>query len=151
VRDQERSTLKVVHFLNASTVKIVSGGQVATLRVGDRFSDWTFMGVAAGTHNSAILEDFTDQTRHLLVVDTKGVRLNRPKSLELTSQDARTLYLGHTLDEIKSSSSDLLADQILVGADDPAYDEVASDEESAAIPCDNRAPTFARYCALALE
>ena len=89
------------------------------------------------TAPSAIFEDFTQQTGHLLILDTRGIRLDLPKSLELTSSDSAKLYLGHRLQEVIGSPSDLLADQILSRAGDPDYDEVAS-----VFPPIRRMPTY---------
>ena len=54
-----------------------------------------------------------------LFVNSKGIHVDLPKSLEPTSQDPAKLYLGHTLDEVINSPSDLLADQILATAKEP--------------------------------
>jgi hypothetical protein len=69
-----------------------------------------------GRPRIAILEDFSSQTGHLLFVNSKGIHLDLPKSLEPTSHDPTKLYLGHTLDEVINSPTDLLADQILAKA-----------------------------------
>lgn len=121
--------IRIVRFPSASTVEISEGGQTTVLKTGDRLGNWTLMqviGSASNASHAAILEDFSSQAGHLIVVDKSGVHLDLPKSLEPTSQDPAKLYLGHTLAEVMDSPSDLLGDQILSRGGDPDYDEVAS-------------------------
>ncbi len=73
----------------------------------------------------AVLEDFTTQSGHLAIVDTSGIRFDLPKSLEPTWADPAKLYLGHSLDQVINSPSDLLGDEILSHPGDPDYDAVA--------------------------
>ncbi len=73
----------------------------------------------------AVLEDFEHQDGHLLFVDTRAVQIDLPKSLEPTFADPGSLYLGHTIDEIMHSASDLLGNQILSKRGDPDYEEIA--------------------------
>ena len=56
----------------------------------------------------------------------KWCELDLPKSAEPTSADPKTLYLGHTLEDLKDSPADLLGDQILSKPGDPDYTEVAA-------------------------
>jgi hypothetical protein len=74
----------------------------------------------------AILENFTRQRGHVLVVDNAGVQIDLPKSLEPTFADPSILYRGHTLQEVMDSRTDLLGDEILSKPGDPEYDEVAA-------------------------
>ncbi|MBI3475300.1 MAG: hypothetical protein HY010_06185 [Acidobacteria bacterium] len=120
--------IKVLRFAGPSAAGILFQGQPSLVHVGERLGEWTLMEIASdakGVPASAILEDFTSQTGHLLVVDLRGVRLDLPKSLESTSEDPAKLYLGHTLAEIMNSASDLLGDQILAKRGDPDYEEIA--------------------------
>jgi len=45
------------------------------------------------SHGYAILEDFTDQTGHLVLLDKSGIRLDLSKSLEPTSSNPKKRYL----------------------------------------------------------
>ena len=120
--------IKVMRFADPSTVEVVWNGQTSLLHIGDLCGPWTLMeviGDVSPAYRSAVFEDFSRQTGHLLIVDAHGVRLDLPKSLEPTA-DSPQLYLGHTLQEVINSPSDLLGDQILSRPGDPDYDEVAS-------------------------
>ena len=132
--------IKILRFPSASSVEVSEGGEKSILQIGERLGKWTLMevtGDAAGAPESAILEDFSSRVGHLLVVDTQGLRLDLPKSLEPTSQDPTKLYLGHSLTSVMNSASDLLGDQILSNPEDPDYDEVAS-----VFPPIQRMPTY---------
>jgi hypothetical protein len=132
--------IKVVRFLDGSSAEISVDGHAAVVRVGGRTGNWALMEIAGADARKSefvILEDFTSQTGHLLVVDTNGVRLDLPKSAEPTSAAPATLYLGHSLEEIKNSASDLLGDQILSKHGDPDYDEVAG-----VLPPISKMPTY---------
>jgi hypothetical protein len=121
--------IKVIRYRDNNSAEIFANGQASPLHTGERLGPWSLMAIVDDDRSKpafVILEDFSQQTGHLLFVDQKGVRLDLPKSLEPTSQDPANLYLGHTLDEIVNSPTDLLADQILAKPGDPNYDEVAS-------------------------
>jgi len=133
--------LEVAHYVDRNTVEISDNGQTSSLHTGDRFGNWSLMAMVDDEHSKpafVILEDFSQQTGHLLFVDTNGIRLDLSKSLEPTSQGPSRLYLGHTLDDIINSPNDLLADQILAKPGDPDYNEVAS-----VFPPIRRIPTYA--------
>jgi hypothetical protein len=121
--------VKVARFLANSQVELVVGGNRATLHLGEHLGSWTFVELvpekSAEFPKYAVLEDFEHQDGHLLFVDTRGVQIDLPKSLEPTSTDPGSLYLGHTVDEIMNSASDLLGDQILSKPGDPDYEEIA--------------------------
>ncbi|HKW30803.1 MAG TPA: hypothetical protein VJT54_15835 [Verrucomicrobiae bacterium] len=121
--------VKVVRFLANSQIELVAGGNKATLQLGEHLGPWTFVGLVPGksaeSPKYAVVEDFTHQDGHLLFVDTRAVQVDLPKSLEPTSADPGSLYLGHTLDEIMNSASDLLGNQILSEPGDPDYQEIA--------------------------
>jgi len=121
--------IKVTRFVDTSSAEISADGKTAVVHVGDRLGRWTLMGVTgdgSGSPTVAIVEDFSSRTGHLLMVDTQGIRLDLPKSLERTSEDPAKLYLGHGLQEVINSDSDLLADEILARPGDPDYDTIAS-------------------------
>ena len=127
--ESESIKIKVLQFVDASTVKVSDGGPAHVLHVGEQLGSWTLMEAindASQDAQFAVFEDFISQTGHLLVLDTHGVKLDLPKSAEPTSQDPAKLYLGHSLEEVVNSPSDLLGDQILSRPGDPDYDEVAS-------------------------
>lgn len=124
-----RVDLRVVRFLPDSRIEVASREQEATLGAGERFGVWTFLEVVPGPNEKpqyAVLENFEQQDGHLLFVDTVGVQLDLPKSLETTSSDPRSLYMGHTIDSIMNSPTDLLGDAILSHPGDPDYEQVAA-------------------------
>ena len=80
--------LRATRFPSDSSVEISAGGDSSVLYIGDRLGKWTLMEITAGPHHApgyAIVEDFTDQTGHLVFVAKSGVRLDLSKSLEPTS------------------------------------------------------------------
>ena len=121
--------VKIARFLANSQIELVAGGNKATLRLGEHLGSWTFVelvpGKSAESPKYAVLEDFEHQDGHLLFVDTRAVQIDLPKSLEPTFADPGSLYLGHTVDEIMNSTSDLLGNQILSKRGDPDYEEIA--------------------------
>jgi len=136
----ERPQIKLLRFPNASSAEISLDGRSSVLHINERLGNWTLMQLIPGAPDhpaTAILEDFSTHTGHLLVVDQRGVQLDLPKSAEPTSNDPAKLYLGHTLKEVVDSSTDLLANEILSRNGDPDYDEVA-----AVFPPIRRMPTY---------
>jgi hypothetical protein len=121
--------LQVSHFLDASSVEVISGAQKVRLHLGDHVGDWTLMEVinapAGNTPPYAVLEDFAHHDGHMVFVNAQGVQIDLPKSSEPTSADRSTLYGGHTPDEVYDSAPDLLGNQILAKPGDPDYEEVA--------------------------
>ena len=120
--------LKVISTTPTGEVEVSLEGERATLRKGQRVGIWTLMAViTAGEHQRfAVFEDFTDKKGHIVFVDTKGVQVDLPKSLEPTFADPASLYRGHTLQEVMNSDRDLLGEEILSQPGDPDYDEVAA-------------------------
>jgi len=130
--------LRVLRFPTNASVEISVDGRAEQFHAGDQIGKWTLMAVLPNsTVPAAILEDFTQPLGHLLVLDTRGARLDLPKSMEPTSQDPAALYLGHTLNEVINSASDLLGDEILSRPGDPDYDEIAR-----VFPPIRRMPTY---------
>lgn len=123
-----RPELRVASFLGSSEVQLTTGGNTTKLHPGERIGDWTFIEVVEGENKPryAVVENFTRQDGHILYVDTQGVQIDLPKSLEPTSADPQRLYMGHTIDSIFNSPTDLLGGQILSKPGDPQYDEVAA-------------------------
>jgi hypothetical protein len=113
---------KLLRSLDDTQVELSDGAIRQLVRRGDRFGTWTVMDVA---HESAVLEDFTRRDGHVLFVNARGVQLDLPKTLEPTTVDPKTLYLGHTLAEVSGSANDLLGKQLLDRPGDPDYTEVA--------------------------
>jgi len=118
---------RISRFLTASSIELSSAGSKTTLQLGERTGPWTLMEIVSSPSSSsyAILEDFQHQNGHILFIDLKGVRLDLPKSSEPTSTDPKTLYAGHTFDEIANSPTDLLSSEILSKPGDPNYEEIA--------------------------
>ena len=118
-----------VRFLSAAQIELSDGAKTTVLRLGEHAGHWTFVevvpGEPGGAPQYAVLEDFTRQDGHIIFVDARGVQIDLPKSLEGTSGDPGKLYLGHTIDAIMNSPTDLLGDQILARPGDPDYDEIA--------------------------
>ncbi len=132
--------LKALRFPTPSSVEVSSEGAKSVLHTGDRLGRWTLMAVidaAVRNGHLAIFEDFTSQTGHITVLAQNRMLLDLPKSLEPTSQDSAKLYLGHTLQEVINSPSDLLGNEILSRPGDPDYDEIAS-----VFPAIRRMPTY---------
>lgn len=136
----ENPEIKLLRVPDKSTAEISVDGQAAQLHLGERSGRWTLMQIIddiARRSQAAVLEDFSTQSGHIVLVEHNGVRLDLPKSLEPTSQGAGKLYLGHTLSEIENSASDLLGNEILSRPGDPDYDEIAS-----VFPPIRRMPTY---------
>ncbi len=132
--------LKVLRFPNLSSVEVSWEGATSVLHTGDRLGPWTLMEVIDGAvpnANLAIFENFTSQTGHITVLAESRMLLDLPKSLEPTSQDPAQLYLGHTLQDVINSPSDLLGNEILSRPGDPDYYEIAS-----VFPAIRRMPTY---------
>jgi len=133
--------ITVVWFPDASSAEVSVNGHTALVHVGEQLDhSWTVMEIVppdAGSRGFVILENFTSQTGHLLVVDGKGVRLDLPKSLEPTFDDPAKLYLGHSLQDVIGSASDMLADEVLARPGDPDYDDIAS-----VLPTIRRMPSY---------
>jgi len=119
------SRIKVARFLRDSQIELIEGEHKKRMHRGERFGAWTLMDVLGGATPYAVLEDFEHKDGRILFVDTDGVRAALSKSLESTRADAKTLYLGHSAQEIAASASDMLGRQILGQPGDPAYAEVA--------------------------
>ena len=121
--------IKALRFPGQSSVELFLDGHTSVLHVNERLESWTLMELIPSTSNhpaTAILEDFSTYTGHLLVVDQRGIQLDFPKSAEPTSNDPAKLYLGHSLKEVIDSPTDLLGNEILSRNGDPDYDEIAS-------------------------
>ena len=112
-----------------STAEFFIHGQTVILETGSRTGPWTLVALLPPTGSnesgSAVLEDYSVPDGHLIFVDQSGIRVDLSKSSEPTSADPSTLYLGRSLEEIKSSADDLLARQILSAPGDPRYEDVA--------------------------
>lgn len=121
--------IRAVRFPDASSVVLTDGTSTSAIHVGARFGSWTLMSVAAGrstAYPSAVIEDFSSQTGHLMIVDQGGIRLDLGKSLDPTwSVDPAKLYLGHALRDVINSPNDLLGDAVLSRPGDPDYDAIA--------------------------
>lgn len=74
----------------------------------------------------AVLEDFSHADGRMIFAGMKGVQLSLPKSSESTTEDLSKLYLGHTLEQVMQSPTDLLGNEILAKPADPDYAEVAA-------------------------
>jgi len=122
--------IKLLGVSPSGVAEVSLAGQRYTIREGEAAGDWTFMGVVRSPADTriryAVLEDFTRQQGHIVFVDSGGVQIVLPKSLEPTFADPSTLYRGHTLQEVMNSHHDLLGDEILSKSGDPQYDEVAA-------------------------
>ena len=132
--------IKALRFPTSSTVEISLGGHTSVLHMNERLGNWTLMELIPSTPDhpaTAILEDFSSYTGHLIVVDQRGVELDLPKSGEPTSNDPTKLYLGHSLKEVIESNTDLLGNEILARDGDPDYDEISS-----IFPPIRRMPTY---------
>jgi hypothetical protein len=120
------SDLKVTSFLSDTRVELTSGRTKSIVARGERFGSWTFMEVVRNDKPFVVLEDFQNKDGRMLFVDSDGVRLDLRKTLEPSTADPKSLYLGHTLNVVLASDTDLLAKEILAKRGDPTYDEVAA-------------------------
>lgn len=116
---------QLVRVLSDSRVEISDGKTRKTLRRGERLGAWTVMEVISGARPCAVVEDFEHRDGHMLFIDAEGVRLDLAKTLESSRADPDKLYLGHSLEQIAESTSDVLGSQILASASEPEYDEIA--------------------------
>lgn len=121
--------LEISRFLGPSSVEVVLDQKKTEVKVGERLGDWTLQQVlydrAGKTVSYAVFEDFAHRDGHIKFVTLHGVQIDLPKSSEPTSAEPGSLYLGHTLDEIRNSTSDLLGNEVLAKEGDPEYEEVA--------------------------
>lgn len=120
------SRLKVARYLDQASVELVDGRTRSIVARGARFGPWTLMEVVSGSRPFVVLEDFQNRDGRLLVVDASGVTTTLGKTLEPSSVDPKTLYLGRTLEQVSASDNDVLANDILARAGDPQYETVAS-------------------------
>jgi len=75
--------LKVVHFRVPDSAEMTDGRTTSTVHIGARFGNWTLMAIAnepLSPDHFVVLEDFTTQTGHLAIVDTRGTRFDLPKT-----------------------------------------------------------------------
>jgi hypothetical protein len=119
---------KVISISGSRMVTADWGGKETRIETGRSVGKWSLMGVVRGAPSGqlAVFEDFSQTNGHLLFVDTKGVKLDSPKSSEPTCADLKSLYRGHSLEEVFQSERDLLGDEILAQPRDPDYAEVAA-------------------------
>ncbi|MBS1803107.1 MAG: hypothetical protein JST28_07045 [Acidobacteria bacterium] len=120
--------LKLLRLLEADSAELTDGRTTSSVHVGARFANWTLMAIAgepSSPDHFAVLEDFTTQTGHLVVIDTHGIRFDLPKTAEPTWADPAKLYNGHKLEEVINNPSDLLGDEVLSRPGDPDYDTIA--------------------------
>ena len=120
--------LKLLRLPDSNSAELTDGRTRSVVHVGARFKNWTLMSVAgepSSTDRFAVLEDFTTQTGHLVIVGSRGTRLDLPKSAEPTWADPAKLYNGHKLEDVINSPSDLLGDEVLSHPGDPDYDTIA--------------------------
>ena len=126
----DQPPIKLLGVSPSGEAEVSLAGQHYTIREGEAAGDWTFMGLVRSRTDQkvryAVLEDLTQQRGHIVFVNSGGVQINLPKSLEPTFADPSTLYRGHTLQEVMNSQHDLLGDEILSKSGDPQYDEVAA-------------------------
>ena len=104
------------------------GGKETRIETGQSVGQWSLMALVRGVPDGrlAVFEDFSQTNGHLLFADTKGVKLDLPKSSEPTRADLKSLYRGHSLEEVFRSERDLLGEEILAKPGDPDYAEVAA-------------------------
>jgi hypothetical protein len=119
---------KVIGFSGSGMVTADWGGKETRIETGQSVGKWTLMAVVRGAVGGglAVFEDYSQTNGRMLFVDTKGVKLELPKSSEPTRADPKSLYRGHSLEEVFQSGRDLLGDEILAQPRDPDYAEVAA-------------------------
>jgi hypothetical protein len=121
---------RVTRFIDQSSLEIAVDGQKATLHVGEHAGDWTLMQIVEATADRvgkyAVMEDFAHLDGRMIFVGMSGIKLDLPKRSERTDEDPAQLYLGHTLDQVRNSATDLLGDEILSRPGDPVYSDIAA-------------------------
>ena len=120
--------LKLLRLPDSNSAELTDGRTRSVVHVGARFKNWTLMSVAGEPSSAdrfAVLEDFTTQTGHLVIVGSRSTQLDLPKSAEPTWADPAKLYNGHKLEDVINSPSDLLGDEVLSHPGDPDYDTIA--------------------------
>jgi hypothetical protein len=86
--------LRVARFVSDSRVELVDGDTTATVGRGERFGAWTLVEIVPGASRAAVLEDFSVADGRIVFVDTTGVRMDLPKSLEPTAARRRASTVG---------------------------------------------------------
>ncbi len=119
------SALRLVQLIGDDAAVIADGARQTTVRRGERFGDWTLMETVPADGGFVVLEDFTRLDGRMLVVDAQGVRLDLPKTAEITADETGGLHLGHSRAEVAASDGDLLGRVVLGGDADPDYETVA--------------------------
>ncbi len=119
---------KVTRISSEGPMVVSWAGKEVRLERGQRVGNWSLMAVvrAPSNHRLAVFEDFTQPNGRLLFVDEEGVKVDLPKSLEPTWADPKSLYHGHSLEEVVKSERDLLGEEVLAQAGDPEYTNVAA-------------------------
>lgn len=118
--------LEVTAFPGVGEVRVNWQGQSSVVKKGQTAGPWTLMAVPGTAQGrSAVFEDFTQKTGHILIVQPGRVMKDLPKSLEPAFAEPSTLYHGHTLNEVVNSESDLLGGEVLSRPGDPDYDDIA--------------------------
>jgi hypothetical protein len=120
------ASIKLARIADESTVDITQGRTTSSVRRGQRLGDWTLMEIVPSSSPYVVLEDFSRKDGRMLFVTTNGITTSLPKTLEPSTVDPRTLYLGHTLEQVTASDTDLLANTLLAKPGDPSFEEVAS-------------------------
>ena len=124
------SEMQLRRVRNDDQAELMFRGKIVSLHIGERLDVWTLVEVLpaarAGESERAVFEDYTRMDGDLIFLDATGHHFALPKSAEPTSADPKTLYLGHSREEILNSETDLLAKAILAKPGDPSYQQVAS-------------------------
>ena len=110
------------------TVTASLNGSIQSVTNGGTIGPWTLMSVFEASDGPvAVFEDVSKEGGGIQFVRSRAVVADLPKSLEATfALEPSKLYRGHTLDEVFSSATDLLGQEILAKEGDPEYDEVAA-------------------------
>ncbi len=110
--------------ISGDTVKLRDGARRLTIGPLGQVGEWTLMEVLPGDR-AAVLESFGDDGRLVFIDQQGGVLLDFPKTAETTLAPPGSLYLGHSLAEVKNAATDLLGAEILARPGDPDYAQVA--------------------------
>ena len=119
---------KVISISRSGMVTADWEGKETRVETGQSMGQWSLMAVVRGVPAGrlAVFEDFSQTNGRVLFVDTNGVELDLSKSSEPTRADPKSLYRGHSLEEVFQSERDLLGEEILAKPGDPDYAEVAA-------------------------
>lgn len=110
------------------TVRDAATAEIRRLARHERVGPWTLMATLELRPGRpvAVFEDLRTSDGPIVYLDTTGVLLKLPKTLEPTRVSEEGCYRGHSKEEILGSERDMLRKEILAQERDPTFEEVAA-------------------------